>query len=348
MTKPITYKDSGVDIEAGEEATRRIRDLVGRTSTSQVLSQVGSFGGLFHLAGSPEEDPVLVSSIDGVGTKMKIAVALKRFDTVGHDIVNHCINDILVQGARPLFFLDYIGAHKVLPSQVAEIVSGLSDACLAQGCCLIGGETAEMPDVYGPGDIDLVGTIVGVVERSRILDGSRVCEGDLLIGLASSGLHTNGYTLARKALIGDDPASLETIPPYCSRPLGELLLEPHRCYLKALQPLLEQEAIHAMAHITGGGIPGNLKRVIPDHLQAVVEAGSWNSQPIFRLLEEKTQASQEELYRAFNMGIGMVLCCAPSDAEGMLAWMHSAGCDAWAIGKVIASHPEEPRVHLAF
>lgn len=333
MNQPLTYKDAGVDIDAGEETTRQIKQLVKSTANAHVLSETGSFGGLFRLAGSPEADPVLVSSVDGVGTKMKVAAALGRYDTVGHDIVNHCVNDILVQGARPLFFLDYIGANKVIPSQVAEIVKGISEACLKHSCCLIGGETAEMPDVYGPGDIDLVGTIVGVVEKSAILDGSRVSLGDHLIGLASSGLHTNGYTLARKALAPDGNWNL--VPPGFDRSVGEMLLEPHRSYFKALWYLLEAEEIHAMAHITGGGIPGNLCRVIPVDLQARVDTTAWKVPPLFELLATRTQAPRAELYRAFNMGVGMVLCVDPAQVSSVLDSLATEDCEAWEIGEMI-------------
>ncbi len=339
MSQPLTYKDAGVDIDAGEETTRRIRQYVKSTANAHVLSETGSFGGLFRLMGCPETDPVLVSSVDGVGTKMKVAAAMGRYDTVGHDIVNHCVNDILVQGARPLFFLDYIGANKVLPGQVAEIVKGISEACLNHNCCLIGGETAEMPDVYGPGDIDLVGTIVGVVERNAILDGSRTGLGDRLIGLASSGLHTNGYTLARKALgISDSPAGpgVELLGQLGGdRPLGDLLLAPHRSYFKALWPLLEAEMIHAMAHITGGGIPGNLCRVIPAGLRARVDTSSWKIPPLFELLAEKTQAPKAELFRAFNMGTGMILCVDPNQVSSVIESLSTQDCEAWEMGEIV-------------
>lgn len=334
MQAPLTYKDAGVDIEAGEEATRRLKTWVSKTRTAQVLSEVGGFGGLFHLAGSPESDPVLVSSIDGVGTKMKVAAALGQFGTVGHDIVNHCVNDILAQGARPLFFLDYIGANKVLPEQVAEIVKGLSEACIEHGCALIGGETAEMPDVYGPGDIDLVGTVIGVVDKGKILDGTHVSEGDALIGLASNGLHTNGYTLARKALYGDRPELLHEFHAGIPGSLGEALLAPHRSYFRPLWPLLEQGRIHALAHITGGGIPGNLARVIPPGLSARVETGSWKIPSLFERIAEKSRAPRAELYRALNMGVGMIAVVSSGDAERARAEIAAHGIEAWRIGTV--------------
>ncbi len=344
MSQPLTYKDAGVDIEAGEETTRRIKALVKSTANEHVLSETGGFGGLFRLEGCPETDPVLVSSVDGVGTKMKVAAGMGRYDTVGHDIVNHCVNDILVQGARPLFFLDYIGANKVLPAQVAEIVKGIAEACRKHGCCLIGGETAEMPDVYGPGDIDLVGSIVGVVERAAILDGSRTGLGDRLIGLASNGLHTNGYTLARKALAPEGNWNL--VPPGFDRSIGELLLEPHRSYFKAVSYLLEEEEIHAMAHITGGGIPGNLCRVMPADLQAKVDTRAWKVPPLFELLATKTQVPRAELFRAFNMGVGMILCVDPANVSSVLDSVATEDCEAWEIGEVVERTAGAPAVVL--
>ena len=332
--KPITYKDAGVDIDAGERATRRIKELVRKTYTPRVLSEVGLFGGLFDVSELPESQPVLVSSVDSVGTKTKIAVGCGRYDTIGHDIVNHCTNDILVQGARPLFFLDYIALGHLDPDNIAEIVGGVSSACLENECALIGGEMCEMPDVYTEGDIDLVGSIVGVVDRPRILDESRVSKGDILIGLASSGLHTNGFTLARKALYGDCVEKLHEVPSGLERSLGEELLEPHRSYFKTLWPLLEREAIHAMAHITGGGIPGNLARVLPRDLRAEVHTNSWPRPPIFQLLAEKTQAPDEELYRTFNMGVGMVLCVSASDLGAILEAVSSPAMGAWQIGEI--------------
>ncbi len=344
MNQPLTYKDAGVDIDAGEEATRRIKQLVKSTANIHVLSETGGFGGLFHLAGCPETSPVLVASVDGVGTKMKVAAAMNRYDTVGHDIVNHCVNDILVQGSRPLFFLDYIGANKVIPGQIAEIVKGIAEACRQHNCCLIGGETAEMPDVYGPGDIDLVGFIVGVVGRQAILDGSRIGLGDRLIGLASSGLHTNGYTLARKALAPD--GEWNQVPPGFDRSIGEMLLEPHRSYFKALWNLLEAEEIHAMAHITGGGIPGNLCRVIPTGLQAKVDTSSWKVPSLFELLATKTQAPRAELFRAFNMGVGMVLCVDPANVSSVLDSLATEDCEAWEIGQIVERTGGTPAVAL--
>jgi len=346
MDKPTTYKDAGVDIDAGNRATQRIKELVRQTYTPQVLSEVGLFGGLFDVSDLPESQPVLVSSIDSVGTKTKVAVACGRFDTIGRDIVNHCINDILVQGARPLYFLDYIALGHLDPDHIGEIVKGVADACSANGCALIGGEMCEMPDVYSGGDIDLVGNVVGVVDRSRILDGARVVEGDRLIGLASSGLHTNGYTLARKALYGDNPRRLDEIPPGFDRTLGEVLLEPHRSYYPTLWPLLEKGLVHAMAHITGGGIPDNLVRVLPKGLQAFVAADSWPKPPLFHLLARETQAPHEELFRTFNMGVGMILCVSPENESSVVKSLDRANLGAWDIGEIKPGLPDKAGVTL--
>lgn len=334
MTQPFTYKDAGVDIDAGNEATSRIKGLVALTRTANVLSEVGGFGGLFSVAECPERLPVLVSSIDSVGTKTKVAVACNRFDTIGRDIVNHCTNDILVQGARPLFFLDYVALGKLDPSQMEKIVQGVAEACVENQCALIGGEMCEMPDVYQHGDVDLVGCIVGVVAKPRILDGSRVREGDRLIGLESSGLHTNGYTLARKALYGDDPARIHEKPDGWEATIGEVLLVPHRSYFPVLWPLIDADKIHALAHITGGGITGNLARVIPDGLVAHIDTASWNPAPVFQLLAEKTQAPREELYRTFNMGIGMIAALAADQVDSALDEVRASGIGAWDIGSV--------------
>ena len=346
MSGPFTYRDAGVDIEAGNAATRLIKNLVRRTFNPRVLSEVGLFGGLFDLTGLPEAQPVLVSSVDSVGTKTKVAVELGRYDTIGRDIVNHCVNDILVQGARPLFFLDYIALGRLDPENVAEIVGGVSEACLANDCALIGGETCEMPDVYSGGDIDLVGCVVGVADKPKILDGARVAEGDRLIGLASSGLHTNGYTLARKALYEGEPERLGKTPRGFDRTLGEALLEPHRGYFKRLWPLLEKDQIHAMAHITGGGIPNNLARVLPEGLGAEIRLRAWPRPPLFQLLADTTQAPTEELYRTFNMGIGMILAVSPEESDRVLEHLSSAEVSAWEVGEIRARGETDPAVRL--
>lgn len=346
MTKPFTYKDAGVDIDAGARATRGIKDIVKSTYNKRVLSEVGLFGGLFDVSDLPEKQPVLVSSVDSVGTKTKVAVQYGKFDSIGHDIVNHCINDILVQGARPLFFLDYIALGFLDPDQIAEIVGGVAEACIENQCALVGGEMCEMPDVYSEGDIDLVGSVVGVVDKPKILDGSKVQEGDRLIGLASSGLHTNGYTLARKALYGDHPEKLLEGNCDLGCSLGEALLAPHRSYFPSVWPLLEKDLVHAMAHITGGGIVDNLARVLPESLAARVEIDAWPRPPLFELLAEKSQAPNSELYRAFNMGIGMILCVAPEQTDAIRESVVGAGIEAWEIGEIDARSGDEAPVRL--
>jgi phosphoribosylformylglycinamidine cyclo-ligase len=311
-----------VDIDAAGRALEGIKERVGATFRPEVLSDVGSFAGLFRLSGY--SDPVLVTSVDGVGTKVKIAIALDRHDTVGIDLVNHCVNDIFTCGAEPLFFLDYLATGKLAPGQLEGVVSGLARACEDVGCALIGGETAEMPGLYAPGDYDLAGFIVGVVERGRMLDTGSIAAGDAVLGMPSSGLHTNGYSLVRKAfgLDAGGRAALEAKYSDLGRTLGEELLEPHRCYYPALNPLLSEGTgdertgrtggvIKGMAHITGGGLIDNVGRILPEEVTARFEAGSWTVPPIFGLIQERGSVDPEEMYRVFNMGIGMVVVCAP-------------------------------------
>jgi len=290
------------------------------------LSGVGFFGGLFEFKGY--QQPVLVSSVDGVGTKLKIASALARHDTIGIDIVNHCVNDILTCGAEPLFFLDYIAMGKLVPEQVEAIAQGLAKACREVGCTLIGGETAEMPGVYTGEDYDLVGFIIGVVEKEKIIMGKTIAVGDAIIGLPSSGLHTNGYSLVRK-IFGTNQSVLHTYYPELGRTLGEELLEPHRGYYHQLQPLLP--IIKGMAHITGGGLAGNVPRILPEGMTAQFNSQAWMIPPIFQLIQQRGNVAQQEMYRVFNMGIGMVLICSPND----VAQITQALPEAMVIGKVI-------------
>jgi len=288
--------------------------LIGKHARStlrpEVLSGVGFFGGLFEFKGYHQ--PVLVSSTDSVGTKLKIACALARHDTIGIDIVNHCVNDILTCGAEPLFFLDYIGIGKLMPEKVEAIVRGLAQACREVGCALIGGETAEMPDIYTGKDYDLVGFIIGVVEKKNIIMGKTIVVGDTIIGLPSSGLHTNGYSLVRK-LFGETPSALNTHYPELGRTLGEELLEPHRCYYNQLKPLLP--IIKGMAHITGGGLVGNVPRILPQGMAAQFRSRAWTIPPIFQLIQQRGNVAQDEICRVFNMGIGMVIVCSPENAK---------------------------------
>lgn len=304
------YALAGVDIDTAD----RIKESIARQSRSTLGPQVlnlGSFGSMFQIKGYDE--PVLVSSCDGVGTKLRIASLLNKHDIAGIDIVNHCVNDILCCGADPLFFLDYIGMPKLMPGQVESIVSGLAQACQHVGCSLIGGETAEMPGTYSSGAYDLVGFIVGVVERKNIIDGSQIVAGDVVLGLPSSGLHTNGYSLVRKIFgIDDDPACLGTFYTELGRTLGQELLQPHRCYYPWLKPVLP--LIKGLAHITGGGYVGNIPRILPEGLAAHLAKGSWDVPPVFRLIQEKGDIEEPEMYRVFNMGIGMTVVCSNKNA----------------------------------
>ena len=324
------YARAGVDIDAATDAVRRMKAHIKTTLTQGVLTEVGSFGGMFALSAlGPLQDPVLVSSIDGVGTKLKIAFATGRHDTVGRDLVSHCVNDILVQGARPLFFLDYFGTGRLEPGVAADVVRGLADGCRAAGCALIGGETAEMPGLYGPGEYDLAGCIVGLVERAKIVNGSEVKPGDVVLGLASDGLHTNGYSLARQALLEDAHMDLNApVPELGGVTLGDALLWPHRCYGPAVLPLLEDGPpapnsggvrIKAMAHLTGGGFVDNIPRVLPDGVGVEIDSSTWAVPPLFRLIQEKGGVSEAEMFRVFNMGIGFVLIVSPDAAEDTLA-----------------------------
>ena len=326
--KPIkeTYAASGVDIEVAARAKELIARQARSTHRPEVLSGVGFFGGLFEFKGYKE--PVLVSSVDGVGTKLKIALALDKHDTVGIDIVNHCVNDILTCGAEPLFFLDYIAAGRLNPEQVGEVAKGLAFACREAGCALIGGETAEMPGLYSGEDYDLVGFIIGVVEKSRIIRGKDIAAGNIIVGLPSSGLHTNGYSLARK-IFGETKSALSTTYPELGCTLGEALLEPHRSYYSQLKPLLP--LVKGLAHITGGGLIGNVPRVLPEGLAAKFDSQSWTVPPIFELIQERGNVDRDEMYRVFNMGIGMVVICAKSD----VASITKALPEAKVIGEVI-------------
>ncbi len=324
------YAHAGVDIDAANRTVLLIREAVRSTYGPEVLAGVGAFGGLFEASALRDaRNPVLVSSVDGVGTKTKIAAARGRYDTIGQDLVNHCVNDILCQGARPLFFLDYFASAKLESEVVAEVVAGLAAACRDVGCALLGGETAEMPGVYAAGEFDLVGTVVGWVERDRIVDGSGIRPGDALIGLASSGPHTNGYSLIRQAF-ADVP--LDHVYPKMGRPLGDVLLEPHRCYLHDVERLREAVQIKGMAHITGGGLVDNPPRMLPDGLRARFDWGSWPVPPIFSLIRRLAGISDEEMRRVFNLGLGMVLVVAPDDAERAL---DALGEGAWKVGDVL-------------
>jgi phosphoribosylformylglycinamidine cyclo-ligase len=299
-----------------------------------VLTDIGAFGGMFRLAADGMADPVLVSSIDSVGTKVKIASMMGRYDTVGIDMVNHCVNDILVQGATPLFFMDYYATSKLVPERAAQIVKGISEACREAGCALLGGEIAEMPGVYCEGEFDVAGCIVGLVDRDRIIDGSRVRQGDVVIGLASSGLHTNGYSLVRKVLFEDHDYKVDQYVPELGAVLGEVLLTPHKSYLKSVRAVMSRFEVHAMAHLTGGGFYGNIPRVLPSNCQVTVERRSWGVPPIFQLIQDKGNIDTTEMHRTFNMGIGLVMIVAKEHAVEVVDVLREEGEAASIIGEV--------------
>lgn len=329
------YRSSGVDIDAGNEVVRRIKALAKATYTPGVLSGVGSFGGLFAL-NSGVVDPVLVASADGVGTKLKVAFMAGVHNTIGVDLVNHCVNDILVQGARPLFFLDYLATGRLAPDVAEQIVEGVALACRENGCALLGGETAEMPGFYAEGEYDVAGFIVGVVSKAKIVDGGQIRPGDVLIGLPSSGLHTNGYSLARKvafdALALDVTSHVEAL----GETVGEALLRPHRSYLSAVLPLLADDLVKGMAHITGGGITENLPRALPPGTGFSLDRQSWAVPPLFRWLQSAGHIAEEEMFRAFNMGVGLILICNAGDADRLVTRLRDGGEHAWILGDVVA------------
>jgi phosphoribosylformylglycinamidine cyclo-ligase len=326
-----TYVGAGVDIAAADRAKELIKKHARATLRAGVLSDIGFFGGLFELKGYRE--PVLVSSTDGVGTKLKISAALEKHNTVGIDLVNHCANDILTCGAEPLFFLDYIAMGRLIPETVESIVQGMAVACQAANCALIGGETAEMPGLYAGNDYDLVGFIVGVVEKTERIDGRMIEAGDAILGLSSSGLHTNGYSLVRQ-IFGVEPSVLNAFYPELERTLGEELLEPHRCYYPRLKPALR--LVKGLAHITGGGLPGNVPRVLPPGLAARFNKDSWPVPPIFSLIQRQGNVPTSEMYRVFNMGIGMVTFCSPRDVDEISKLMP----EARLIGQVVKQKGE--------
>ena len=328
----LDYRRAGVDIEKADAAKARIKRLVESTFTEGALGRFGGFGGMFRMPPQAKR-PVLVASADGVGTKIKVAIEAERHDTVGHDLVNHCVNDILVQGALPLFFLDYVAFGALDPAVAESIVAGVAAGCRENECSLIGGETAEMPDVYTPPDYDLAGFIVGWVEEDAILGAGRVRDGDALIGLASSGLHTNGYSLARRIVAGAMELGARDLFPGESASTADTLLRVHRSYRAALSPVLG--TIHAMAHITGGGLPGNVNRALPDTLDAEIELASWEIPNLFLQLEAMGGVPRDEMFRVFNMGVGMVVLAAPADVETIIAAAQSVSIRAWKLGRVV-------------
>lgn len=337
----LTYASAGVDIDAAEDSKHRIKRLVESTFTAGARGAFGGFGGMFRV---PEDakKPLLVSSADGVGTKIKVAIEADRHDSIGHCLVNHCVNDILVQGATPLFFLDYVAFGKLIPAVVEGIVAGVAAGCRENGASLVGGETAEMPGVYTPPDYDLAGFIVGLVEEDEVITSAGVKDGDVLVGLASSGLHTNGYSLARHIVTERLNLGVHDVfPESGGKSVADVLLAVHRSYLPILRPVLGR--VHAMAHITGGGIPGNLDRALPSHLDAVVETKSWEIPSLFQVLEKAGQVERAEMFRAFNQGVGMIVITDTSGASAVRDLAGKAGVDSWIIGH---TRPGTGRVQL--
>ena len=328
---PLTYAGAGVDIDAAESSKHRIKALVEGTFTAGARGAFGGFGGMFRVPPNAKA-PLLVSSADGVGTKIKVAIEAGRHDTIGHCLVNHWVNDILVQGAEPLFFLDYVAFGKLIPEVVEQVVAGVAAGCRENGCSLVGGETAEMPGLYTPPDYDLAGFVVGWVEEDQVITRDRVRKGDVLVALASSGLHTNGYSLARRIVNERLKLAANDVFPGDTRTTADVLLAVHRSYLKALAPVRAE--IHAMAHITGGGLPGNLDRALPPSLDAVVDTRSWEIPNVFRVLEAAGGVARDEMYRAFNMGVGMVVITDAAGAGLVRASAMAAGVESWILGDV--------------
>ena len=328
-----TYKEAGVDISAGENAVNEIGKLARSTFTSNVLSNVGSFGAQFRFPVEDYKEPVLISSTDGVGTKTLVSAEAGKFDTVGEDLVNHCINDILSTGAEPLFFLDYVGVGNLDPSVMKDIVSGMAKACKESGCSLIGGEMAEMPEIYGEDHYDLVGTIVGVVERDNLIDGSKIEKNDLIIGLLSSGLHTNGYTLARKVLLNE--MTLNTYNDEIGKTIGEELLKVHRRYLSPVKYLLDKNYVTGLAHVTGGGIEGNTARILPDGLSLKIDWNSWTPNAVFNLIQQIGNVPLEDMRHTFNMGIGFTLICRKENADNVLSELGVMEEKSVIIGEIV-------------
>jgi phosphoribosylformylglycinamidine cyclo-ligase len=327
-----TYEHAGVSISAGSEAVSQIKEIVRGTFQPNVLTDIGLFGGCFQFPAEAFKQPVLVASTDGVGTKLMVANILNRHDTVGQCLVNHCVNDILTTGAAPLFFLDYIGTGKLEPATVKEIISGMAKACRENGCSLIGGEMAEMPGIYQVKDYDLVGTIVGVVDRQNMMTG-KVRKGDLLLGLQSTGLHTNGFSLARKVLL--EKYKVNEFVDSLGATVGDTLLRIHRSYLKPVRPLLQNAGLHAISHITGGGIVGNTSRVLPDSLQLKIDWNAWNWLPIFRLIQEAGEIETQEMRKVFNLGIGMILIVDRNSVDAITGILKASGESVTLIGEVI-------------
>jgi phosphoribosylformylglycinamidine cyclo-ligase len=332
MNKPISYSDAGVSIDNANLAVAKIREYAKSTFNSRTLTEIGSFGGMFSAAFPNMSEPVLVASADGVGTKLKVAFMADVHNTVGQDLVNHCVNDILVQGARPLFFLDYFATGVVVPDVTASVVEGMAIACKENGCVLLGGETAEMPSMYADGEYDLAGFIVGIVDKKNVIDGKSIKTGDCLLALPSNGLHTNGYSLARKLLFEVGNYDVDTKLDELDGTLKDVLLKPHRSYLKPLEGLLSTGKIKGLAHITGGGLLENIPRILPDNVSVEIKRGTWNELPIFGIMQKLGNVEDSEMFRAFNMGVGMVIVCDYNDKKFI---QNSLGKECAEIGRVV-------------
>ncbi len=333
----MKYKDAGVDIEAGEKLVKRIEGIAKSTSRPEVLSGIGGFGGLFRFPAEKYQDPVLVAGTDGVGTKLKVAALCGRFDSVGIDLVAMCVNDLLASGAEPLFFLDYLAVRKLEPAWAEEVIKGIARGCRMANCALLGGETAEMPGVYREGEYELAGFAVGVVERDKIIEGSGIKAGDRLIGLASQGLHSNGYSLVRKVFDLDEVGGADRLKRRVEGPgrtLGEELLEPTRIYVKPVLKILEKFEIRGLAHITGGGMAGNISRILPHDCKAIIHKGRWPILPIFSILQEEGKIAEEEMFKVFNMGIGMVAVVPGNAVEDIRAALTEAGETPYLLGEI--------------
>jgi phosphoribosylformylglycinamidine cyclo-ligase len=336
MADPISYSDAGVSIDAANVAVERIKRLASATFNERTLTEIGSFGGMFDAAFPSLQKPVLVASADGVGTKLKIAFITGVHNTVGRDLVNHCVNDILVQGARPLFFLDYVATGKLKPEIIASVVEGMANGCRENGCVLLGGETAEMPGFYAEGEYDVAGFIVGVVDRDKVIDGKRITPGDLVLGLPAVGLHTNGYSLARKLFFDVAGYTADTYLDELHSTVGEALLQPHPSYLHELGGMLDAGVVKGLAHITGGGFLDNIPRILPEGTGVEIKRGTWPELPLFGLMKRIGNVDNSEMFRAFNMGIGMVIVCSPGDADRIRDEVKERGSSCYEIGRVVA------------
>jgi phosphoribosylformylglycinamidine cyclo-ligase len=335
MSKSITYSDAGVSIDEANRTVERIKESARKTFNARTLSEIGSFGGMFDGAFPGLRAPVLVASADGVGTKLKVAFEMNVHDTVGRDLVNHCVNDILVQGARPLFFLDYVATGRLAPEVVAAVVEGCARGCRENGCVLLGGETAEMPGFYAVGEYDIAGFIVGVVDREKVIDGKRIARGDVVLALPSVGLHTNGYSLARKLFFETAGWRADTHVEALGMSVGEALLQPHVSYLSVLEGLLDRGLIKGLAHITGGGLLENIPRILPEGVSVEIKRGAWRVPPIFEIMQRLGNVSEQEMFRTFNMGVGMVVVCAERDADAVKSHVEARGERCDHIGQVV-------------